>query len=148
MGHSLTGLALLIGIFTFYTGQKNAQKRDELSSKRQDLLDYKRKMWEMQHYSYSLICTAAGNLINKEAGDFEKASDEYLSLYYGHLLPVNDLKVKDSMKSLRIGIRNFREKRINEDQLKRMVIELGKECRESLRRNWQELDPWAAAKET
>src|SRR5205809_3006547 len=92
LGFAATVTSILIGLF-HYSGEQ-ARAAD---------LEFKRNFWQKQNELYAEVCRNAGTMAAAvdDLEVFKKQKENFLSLYYGELVLVEDSTVEKAMRELK-----------------------------------------------
>jgi hypothetical protein len=121
LGFGVTILTICIGINQF---------NSQLAETRQ--LESDRLFWQKQNEIFTEMCENAGLMVSaiNDEKQFEKAKNDFLHMYYGEMILVEDSAVESAMRDLKYYISILKIKDQNMVNIfKRKVIELADACR-------------------
>lgn len=123
LGFIATAASIFIGLSQFSSQQASAAD-----------LEFKRNFWQKQTELYAEVCRNAGMMaatIN-DPKVFARQKENFLSLYYGELVLVEDGTVEKAMRELRSYLEIVDPADPNMvNTFKRKVIELSEACKKS-----------------
>jgi hypothetical protein len=124
LGFLATSASILIGLSQFNKQQSEASE-----------LEFNRNFWQTQNRIYGEVCRNAGVMAASvdDSDLFEKDKRNFLSLYYGEIVLVEDSKVDSAMRELKSYIDIFDPKGDNDskNKLKSKVLDLTDACKAS-----------------
>ncbi|MCW3108957.1 MAG: hypothetical protein JWQ09_3463 [Segetibacter sp.] len=126
----IKGLGFVATALSIYFGLSNFNKQQAAASE----LEFNRNFWKKQTEVYSSVCKNAGTLVANvgNPATFEKQKSEFLGLYYGEMVLVEDPQVDSAMRELRSYVDIVEPKDPNMvNTLKSKVIALSEACKRS-----------------
>lgn len=126
----IKGLGFFATALSIYFGLSNFNKQQAAASE----LEFNRNFWRKQTEVYSSVCKNAGTLVANIGNPhlFEQQKKEFLGLYYGEMVLVEDPQVDSVMRELRSYVDIVEPEDPNMvNTLKRKVIALSEACKRS-----------------
>lgn len=134
-GSILTLVGILIGVWQFNAGQKENLHVEDKLMKSRDSLETVNKLWEQKITVYAEIGTAVGGILASTGKDsIDGYIKNYLILYYGKAIIVQDSIVRKKMNGFRTEIYHFLNNNSSEEKLKAKGRALGDAIRQSIRK--------------
>jgi hypothetical protein len=129
----VTVTGLLLGLYQFHTQQENLQKLEMQRLRKNDEIAFRRALWERQITAYTLLSNTVGAIAisTRDEASFKKHITEFYSLYWGHLLLVEDEDVKLAMIKFHVEIQDYLKDWSSEERLKVRASEIVTACRKS-----------------
>ena len=123
LGFIVTSASILIGLSQFSAKERAAAE-----------LEFNRAFWQKQNELYANVCRYAGTMaaaVNDSVA-FKKEKQNFLSLYYGEMVLVEDSTVGKAMRELK-SYTDILETRDPDmvNTFKRKVLELSNACKNS-----------------
>ena len=129
----LTITSIFLGLYQFNTSQTNNIKLEHQLIKTRDSIETVNKMWEQKINVYTEVGTAIGNIlanIGKDSTD--KYIRDYLILYYGKSILVQDTTVQNKMNNFRLEILLYNKGYATEGDIKEKGRLLGEAIRDNI----------------
>ena len=135
----LTVLGMLIGVWKFTTEQSNQTKLEHSLLARESRIEFERKLWQQKVDTYAKIADLAGRIATQveNADALPKLEQEFLGLYWGTMVLVEDENVATRMKEFVQEIRDFQSGWSNVERVKKRAYQLVYACRESSEKTWK-----------
>ena len=135
----LTVLGMVAGIWKFTSEQSNQTKLEHSLLSRESRIEFERKHWQQQVDTYTKIADVAGRIATQveNADALPKLEQEFLSLYWGTMVLVEDENVATRMKEFVQEIRDFQSEWSNAERVKKRAYQLVYACRESSEKTWK-----------
>ncbi len=126
----IKALGFFATALSIYFGLSNFDKQQRATAE----LEFNRAFWQKQNDVYADVCKNAGTLAANASDPktFEKEKANFLGLYYGQMVLVEDPKVDSAMRELKSYVEIVDPKdpeMIN--KLKYKVIQLSEACKNS-----------------
>jgi hypothetical protein len=136
----LTVAGILLGVWEFQAGERNQRERDLRSIAIQDSLEFKRKIWEQQLSVYRDLSNTIGQIASStNTAAFGTAAAKFEEMYWGAAVFTEDREVEQSLHKVHLALRDFREGRLQADQLRLVAASAVETLRNSLDRSWTDL---------
>jgi hypothetical protein len=123
LGFIATSASILIGLSQFSAKEKAAAE-----------LEFNRNFWQKQNELYANVCRSAGTMAAAidDSVAFKKEKLNFLSLYYGEMILVEDSTVEKAMRELK----SYTDVLVTADPymvntFTRKVLELSEACKKS-----------------
>lgn len=131
IGHSLTAISILIGVYQF-----NIQRKFEND------LEFKRNVWLKEQDSYSSLLESLGLLISstQDSTRFNKAIENFHAEYWGVISLTANFQVEESMKDVYLAIYDFDGSVESLNKIKYKSDILANSCKEALKKSWGKLE--------
>jgi hypothetical protein len=130
----LTVVGLLVGVWQFNRGEENKTKLQYELIKKQDTVEFQRKLWLERLSTYKAIAEQAGKIASTEKTDkrFKEYARDFDTSYWGLMIFVEDASVEKAMMDFHVDLADYQLGRSDGDQVKRRAAELVTACRKSV----------------
>jgi len=125
LGNGLTIATLIVGIIQYKKTQIYNAKMEFLS------MDNKRQV-----EAYTSLCNSLGKTVaaSDDSATYVKQFKEFISIYYGDIILIEDSTIENMIKDLRFYLEDFNYQDEDRNQLKLKIKELADSCRVSIER--------------
>jgi hypothetical protein len=133
-GPILTVIGLLVGVWQFNRGEENKTKLQYELIKKQDTVEFQRKLWLERLSTYKAIAAQAGKIASTDKTDkrFKQYVQDFDAAYWGLMIFVEDASVEKAMMDFHVDLADYQLGRSDGDQVKRRAAELVTACRKSV----------------
>lgn len=130
----LTLIGILVGLYTFQEGQRRNTLLEMKLLNCRDETEFQRQLWLKKSEVYAKLLDIVGEIVAIDKGKNLPASlrKQFMAIYWGNTLLVEDKEVETVMRRFRIEMDHFRDDWSNSVELKRRAYNLGNILRESL----------------
>lgn len=130
VGSSLTIVTIILGIAQYKGTQRYNAKMEFLGS------DNKRQV-----EAYTNLCNSLGKIVSasKNPKEFDKYYKEFISIYYGDIILIEDSVIERMMKELRFYLEEFNFSNQDDLYIKTHIKDLADSCRVSIEKKRSEL---------
>ena len=107
----LTVVAILVGVWQFIEGQQNTTRLEYNLLAKQSAIDFERRLWIEQLETYDEIAKTAGAIAAyyDSPDRLNELTGEFLSLYWGAMILVEDDSVEDAMITFYLEVQDYRD---------------------------------------
>ena len=127
---TIKGLGFVLTALSIYFGLSNFNRQQAAAAE----LEFNRNFWKKQTEVYAEVCRNAGTLAVVIDNDslFEEKKRQFLTLYYGEMVMVEDPVVDSAMRELKsyVEIVNLKDQHMV-NTLRRKVNDIAKACKSS-----------------
>jgi hypothetical protein len=130
----LTVVGLLVGVWQFNRGEENKTKLQYELIKKQDTVEFQRKLWLERLSTYKAIAEQAGKIASTEKTDkrFKEYARDFDTSYWGLMIFVEDASVEKAMMDFHVDLADYQLGRSDGDLVKRRAADLVTACSQSV----------------
>lgn len=108
VGPIITVAGVLVGVWQYIDGEERKAAYEHAS-----------RLWTKRLETYSEVAKQAGRIAAPSSPESAKAAfDEFMSLYWGEMILIEDPEVEGAMKDFRAEVEDYHKGRSNADRLK------------------------------